>query len=255
MNIYSSGNLTRLILNNDRSIFIPDFLVKIYSDFEPLTKKIIQERVGIDDVFLDIGANVGYFSAIASQLVGEDGKVFSIEANPNIHDLLKLNLPYGNVKVLNTAVGNHSGKIDFFLTKDLVNSGVAPSPFGLSSQKIAVSISTLDQLFEEGCFGDKPINFIKCDVQGDEVAVLEGAARLIAESERLAVMVEWAPTWMKSSGFHDFIVLPKLLSEYGFKEIFAVDDYLKKILPVDEMIQEFAKDTSGRRFCNLFASK
>ena len=54
MNICSSGNLTRLILNNDRSIFIPDFLVKIYSDFEPLTKKIIQERVGIDDVFLDI---------------------------------------------------------------------------------------------------------------------------------------------------------------------------------------------------------
>lgn len=59
---------------------------------------------------------------------------------------------------------------------------------------------------------------------------------------------------MANAGF-DGKALPEFLAALGFQNIVVVDDYLKKNMSVSEMEAEFRKDTSGKRFCNVLASK
>jgi FkbM family methyltransferase len=241
------------LITGDYLSIIPS-LSKIYSDFEPLSAKVIVENIKKNDVFLDVGANMGFFSAIASKLVGSMGSVFSIEANPSILEILKSNTPNLNTTIINSAVGNRCGTTEFYVTDDTVNSGIAPSPFVKINQKITIPILTLDKLMEDGAFPDQRANFIKIDVQGDEVAVLEGAKSLIDHNDNLCILVEWAPGWMEMAG-HELNELPDLINSFGFKDIYVIDEYLKKRMTLQEMKKEFSLDKSGKRFCNIFAKK
>jgi FkbM family methyltransferase len=242
----------KLITGNYLSI-IPR-LSQIYSDFEPLSTKEIYEKTKENDVFIDVGANMGFFSAIASELVGKMGNVFSIEANPSILEILKSNTPNLNATIINSAVGNRCGTTEFYVTDDTVNSGIAQSPFVKNNQKITIPILTLDKLMEDKTFPDNRANFIKIDVQGDEVAVLEGAKKLINCNDRLCILVEWAPGWMEMAGYK-LNDLPDLITSLGFRKIYVIDEYLKKKLTLQEMKKEFSSDKSGKRFCNIFAIK
>ena len=241
------------LLTGDYLSIIPG-LSKIYSDFEPLSAKLISENIKENDVFIDVGANMGFFSVIASKLVGGRGRVFSIEANPSILEILKSNTPNLNTIIINSAIGNRCGTTEFYVTDDTVNSGIAPSPFVKINQKITIPILTLDKLMDDETFPDQRANFIKIDVQGDEVAVLEGAKSLIDRNDNLCILVEWAPGWMEMAGY-DLNQLPDLIKSYGFKDIYVIDEYLKKKMTIQEMKEVFSLDKSGKRFCNIFAKK
>jgi len=243
------------IINNDLEFQIPDNLKKIYTDFEPLTTKIISERLCAGETFVDIGANFGYFSLLAASIVGPSGQVFSVEASPKVLPILQDNTSkFSNIKIINSAVGDRKGLTEFFLTEDYVNSGVSKSPFLEKSEKITIAINTIDDLLEDILPFDYMVDIMKCDVQGDEISVLKGAEKTINKSLNLQLIVEWAPAWMKNAGF-DWELFPLYLRELGFSNIIVIDDYYKKQFTIDEMIAEFAKDTTGKRFCNILACK
>jgi FkbM family methyltransferase len=245
----------KLEIANKLFINVPKHLVKIYNDFEPLTTSYVSNHLRPGDVFLDVGANIGYFSALASRLVGESGHVYAVEASPEVLPILRDNTTeLGNVSLLDFAVGNRRGWTDFYLTDDYVNSGVSMNPFLDNARKITIPIETLDHWY----FGleqeRRRVDFIKCDVQGDELAVLEGARKLIASTKHLKLIIEWAPTWMKKAGY-DPESLPVAIESLGFKEVLIVDDWLQKEMSVHDMRVEFARDVTARRFCNIFAAK
>jgi FkbM family methyltransferase len=233
---------------------IPDNLQKIYTNFEPYTRKFIAEHLKPGEVFVDIGANFGFFSLLAAGLVGEPGgKVFAIEASPQVFPTLVSNTrAFGNIHNINSAAGDHAGVTDFYMTPDFVNSGVALSPFLQTAEKISIPIARLDDLLRQSPDFDGRVDFIKCDVQGDEVAVLNGARETIDANPGLRLIIEWAPAWMNNAGY-DAQALPQFLRELGFREITVVDDYRQKPMTLAEMEDEFRNDTTGRRFCNLFA--
>lgn len=245
----------RLEIADNLFIDVPPRLEKIYSEFEPLTTSYITKNVRLGDTFLDVGANIGYFSALASQLVGEAGSVFAVEASPEVLPILQGNIStFGNVSILQFAVGDHRGFTDFYLTDDYVNSGVSKTPFSDNVRKINVPIETLDHWYFGLDQRSRRVDFIKCDVQGDEVAVLNGARQMINECEHLNLVIEWAPTWMKEAGY-DPESLPSVIDSLGFKQVCVIDDWLQKVMTLDEMRSEFLRDTSAKRFCNIFASK
>lgn len=233
---------------------IPASLEKIYTRFEPLTTTTVCKHLQPGDTFIDIGANFGYFSLLAAHKVGPDGRVLAVEASPDVLPHLKKNLrPFHNATVIHTALGREKGTTEFFLTDDFVNSGVSASPFLTPARKISVAMDTLDSLLANRNM-HAGVQFIKCDVQGDEMAVLEGARGCIESAERLGLIVEWAPAWMRKAGY-DPLELPAFLKSLGFEHLTVVDDYLKKTMTIEEMRAEFEKDTTGRRFCNVLASK
>ncbi|MEW6204606.1 MAG: FkbM family methyltransferase [Pseudomonadota bacterium] len=232
---------------------IPQQLEKIYTRFEPLSTQVVCDLLRAGDTFLDIGANFGYFSLLAAHKVGAKGKVIAVEASPDVLPYLKKNLTeFSNTELIHAAVGKEKGLTEFYLTEDYVNSGVSQSPFLNKARQISVAMDTIDNLLDDR--GEISVQFIKCDVQGDEMAVLEGARKSISRSDRLNLIIEWAPAWMKKAGYEPS-EFPRFLQSLGFTSLVIVDDYLQRKMTVQEMEQEFEKDITGRRFCNVLASK
>jgi FkbM family methyltransferase len=120
----------------------------------------------------DIGANVGFYTLIASQLVGPTGQVIAFEPSPrNLHFLhhhLDLN-QVSNVRILDLAVSNGEGTAQFLVGNDPRTSKMT------SSGDIIVRTAALDHLAEHLPTPD----LIEMDIEGAEYAALRGAEQLL----------------------------------------------------------------------------
>jgi hypothetical protein len=99
----------------------------------------------------------------------------------------------------------------------------------------------------------KEINFLKIDVQGDDIKTLLGAKKIIKRSKNIKILIEWAPAWMKSAGY-TALDLPKALIRLGFKKLIVLDDWQNKKIEVKDFQKIIKKDTQKKRHVNLFAS-
>ncbi len=129
-------------------------------------------------VFFDIGANVGFYTLLASVLVQDAGRVYAFEPCPRNTRYLEKHVAINktqNVTVFRAAVGDHSGECRFEEAED--------SAMGRVSETggIAVQVVALDELHAEGVL---PLpNVMKIDVEGAEAPVLRGAQRMLTVSE------------------------------------------------------------------------
>ena len=143
--------------------------------FEYEKRRLFEKTVRPGDVVFDVGACVGFYSLLASVLVGKTGRVFAFEPLPaNIRDLnehLKRN-KITNVTVIQSAVSDAAGFA-------LFNPGPDRSMGHLSAQgTLAVKTVSLDAMVEEG--NCPAPDHIKIDVEGSEMPVLRGAVSLLA---------------------------------------------------------------------------
>jgi FkbM family methyltransferase len=140
-------------------------------------KRLAFERiVQPGQIVFDVGANVGFYTLLASVLVGPGGRVFAFEPiEQNLVFLRKhLSLNHAlNVTVLAVAASDHKGTALFD-----TSSGRAMGSLG-DGGSLRVDVITLDELIDTG---ELPVpNYIKLDVEGAELRVLKGAAKLLAK--------------------------------------------------------------------------
>ena len=84
--------------------------------YEPDVRAALQYFLKLGNTFIDCGANIGYFSVLANNLVGKAGKVISIEANPVTFSLLEANLKANNFGVpIHCALTNEAGEVELFM--------------------------------------------------------------------------------------------------------------------------------------------
>lgn len=79
--------------------------------YEDETSDILIDNLKKDDTFIDVGANNGYFSLLASTLVGKKGRVFAFEPNPRAINKLKKSIKlnkFKNIKAFNIALGSRN---------------------------------------------------------------------------------------------------------------------------------------------------
>ena len=125
----------------------------------------------------DLGANVGFYSLLASVLVGPEGKVFSFEPAPRNLKLLRTHLELNHVTncdVWDVAVGRCAGMGEF-------DPGPNPSVGRLSTAShntFTVGIVALDNLVTSGHLPEP--NLIKCDIEGGEYDALMGATEVLS---------------------------------------------------------------------------
>jgi FkbM family methyltransferase len=242
-------------INKDIELAVPVALQAIYTNFEPVTASIIHQTLAPGGLFIDIGANFGFFSLLASALLGEQGAVIAVEASPEVYPQFLKNIQGSkNISAFNVALGDREGVTNFFMTDDYVNSGVAQSPFLVGGREVQVPITTLGSLISTHPELIRSPSMIKLDVQGDEMYVLEGARDFIKGELGIKLIIEWAPAWMRNAG-SDPELLPEYLAELGLTNLTVIDDWLGKTMSLGEMIDEFRKDQTGKRFCNLLAEK
>jgi FkbM family methyltransferase len=144
--------------------------------WEPLLSGWIESRLAPGDVFVDVGANMGYFSLLAARAVGPAGGVVAIEAAPPTFAKLTTNVgcnPGANVRRVHAAAGAREGRIAFYRApwNDAESSTVADprlEPVG------EVEAFPLPRLLSEAEIARTRL--IKVDVEGGEWDVLAGLA-------------------------------------------------------------------------------
>jgi FkbM family methyltransferase len=135
------------------------------------------------DVVLDIGANAGAFAVAMAKEVGPRGRVFAFEPIPDTYDVLveavRLS-SLANIETLCLAASDHPGRADFVIPEAEAFAGFYQAHVATdkdAGSRIAVELDSLDSLLSLGRI--PPASFIKCDVEGHELAVLRGARELV----------------------------------------------------------------------------
>lgn len=125
-------------------------------------------------VVYDVGANVGFYTLLASVLVGPQGKVFAFEPLPRTIDILRRHVrinDLANVTIFAGAVSDHEGTARF-------DAGAIPEMGHLSDKgEFEVQLFQLDALLAAGRIA--PPALMKIDVEGAEVDVLTGAKHIL----------------------------------------------------------------------------
>jgi len=141
--------------------------------YELEKQKLFGKIVKKGDVVYDVGAHVGFYTLLAAELVGPNGKVFAFEPLPRNIFYLKKHIKINkcnNVEIIEAAVSDKEGETNFLESE---------STTSRLDQKGSLKVKTvsLDNLWREGKV--LPPDLIKIDVEGAELEVLKGAKDLI----------------------------------------------------------------------------
>lgn len=166
------------------------------------TMEWIESEVRPDDVFLDIGANIGIYTIASALRIGPAGKVYAFEPHKvNAVSLLRNVQANGlgsRVEVFSCALSDSEGMLDFNYAS--LSSASTASQLGHrripgSSQEFApvasekVYSTSVDNLISRRSL--RPPTLVKIDVDGNEIAILRGMKGLLADGQRpRAVQVE-----------------------------------------------------------------
>jgi FkbM family methyltransferase len=163
-------------------------------------------------VVVDVGANVGYYTLLASRLVGEEGRVFAFEPEPQNYDLLCKNIKANgcrNVIAEQKAVWKKSGEETLFLDKsNLGGHSLVRANVMDKDGSVCVKVTSLDEYF--GAL-ECPVDFIKMDVQGSEMGVFDGMEKIMKQDCPLGIMAEFWPEGIRNSGVSPEVFLERLV--------------------------------------------
>ena len=161
----------------------------------------ILENIRQDDVCLDVGANYGYFSRIMQFMAKSRGRVYAVEANPELANLLaKSNEDFqipesASMEILNVAAWNKSENLTLTIDADFLGGSSVSSLVSSRLKKldeVVVAGVTLDSVI------DDQITFLKMDIEGAEPNAWDGM-RNISKSLRVGIIE------INEGVSHDFI--------------------------------------------------
>ena len=165
-------------------------LVYLYGFSDNLTYfALYRDHVRPGSIAIDVGANLGIHSLVLSRCVGRQGSVLAYEPSGALHDRLLRNIEVNhasNVVVRRIGLWERSGKVGFDPRADDFNIGKGKmSP----ASRVQVEARTVD---EEAENLGTPIDLIKIDVEGAELAVLKGARKTLSRHKPVLIL-EFAP--------------------------------------------------------------
>ncbi len=206
----------KMFLHPDDSVIT----ARIMADriWEPTETHWVVRMLREGDTFIDVGANVGYYTLIASRLVGPTGHVVAFEPDPVAFRIMKRNVQLNgleNVTLERKALSNESGVIQLFLAD--ANKGDHRIFQTDEEQRPSIDVDavTLDDYLGADVAS---VDFVKIDTQGAEGLILEGMQRILASNPELVIALEYWPYALAELEFeardvlehlraHDFLFL------------------------------------------------
>ena len=160
--------------------------------YERYESELFRSKAKTDMTIIDIGANLGYYTAIASRLTGDNGLVIAFEPEPNFFKLLSRNISRNNMKnaiCFEIAVAEKNGLTNLYLSNENKghNSIIRSEELKTSTQ---VKTTTLDDFL----FYQKitKVDIIKMDIEGAEILALEGMKNTLMKHLPL-LFLEFSP--------------------------------------------------------------
>ena len=198
--------------------------------YEPPTARVIADRLKPGDTFVDVGANSGFFTLLASIRVGAAGKVWSFEPVPSMRGRLQTNLTLNgmsNVAVHDVAVSNASGECVFHEGPSGHKGVSSLRALDNEAKSFTVTTRPLDEIIPE----TSPVKLIKIDVEGAEQLVVEGMRRLVMR-QRPDIVVEVTDQYLAAFG-HRAETLCRSLCDMGYAMYRIEDDHLVRMQPAE----------------------
>ena len=164
------------------------------------------------DIFLDIGANIGWNTVFGSMAVGTTGQVYSFEPDSKNFQLLENNKErnnLSNVTLVKQALGEseYIGQL-FQSNNNFGNHMLSPEYYSPDThpERVSVPVTTLDRFLDSNSISQEKIALIKIDVEGSEPRVLEGAKKFFSRY-RPVIAIEFSPFCIKQCGSSMFDIL------------------------------------------------
>jgi len=163
------------------------------NEFESAEIKFVQKYLRPGMTALDIGAHHGLYTLLASKQVGPSGKVVAFEPSPRERKQLSRNVSLNscaNVRISPFALGSNRSETDLYLVdggEDGCNS-LRPPIVNSETHPVRVDVYPFDDIAPE--LGLRKVDFVKLDVEGAELDVLNGALGLLRTVPRPVLLVE-----------------------------------------------------------------
>jgi len=191
--------------------------------WEPNISSLTELILARGDVFVDIGANIGYYSLLASKLVGAEGSVIAIEASPSTFQILSTHVrenKAANVRIINKAAADAPGSLMLYraLPGNLGTATTTKSR-GYDEEAIVESVP-IDHILS--CEERSRLRLIKIDIEGGELLVLRRFIQTINMYPAGINLIVEVSTWEDPCGWSDVFAQLRLA---GFHAYLIENDY------------------------------
>lgn len=192
LNIASMGRGLKRTINGHRLRLPTRYFRYFPEEYESENFEFLTNSCKPGSVIIDIGAHIGLFSVIASQVTGEKGKVYAFEPAPDTFTLLQKTLSINHnrsvIEPFQKAVGREPGKITFFVSDDKADNSNSLVNYkdDRPLHGIDVELTSVDA-FVKGK-GITKLDFIKIDVEGAEYDTLRGAAETLRNLKPVCIV-------------------------------------------------------------------
>lgn len=189
--------------------------------YENYSLQKVKELIPPRGSFLDIGANIGFYSLNIAQHLQGVGHIYAFEADPGVAYQLKSNVQLNpfcrNVDVISAAISNKDGHLSFYQSPGSCSGAGSLNCFADFDKKstvVQVPTTTIDRFFE-----DKGITHIDCakiDVEGSEPELLEGAYKTLQQKRLKHILIEFNGVRLAERGvsFSDFM---QIFQHHGYQ--------------------------------------
>jgi len=185
--------------------------------FEPEDRKLIKSNLSHGDIFIDIGANEGFYTVIGAKAVSELGKVIAVEPQTRLMSILSKNVELNdlhNVTLINSAISDGQiGELEIYLSPSTNTGASSITNKYFISNKQAVVAQSLESIFDE--YEITTADFVKVDVEGFEAEVIRGAANLLADHRIQRLYVDFHASILQKRNI-DAHELHDLIISYGY---------------------------------------
>lgn len=207
---------------------------------------LLYKYIKPNDTVLDIGANIGFYSEIFSEIIGTKGAVHCFEPDKTNFKHLKNRIGnYKNVHLYNKAVSEKDETIKIYTSKllNVDHRTYKPDDY---DEEIDIEAVSLDLFLKDV----SNISFIKIDIQGFEMSAMKGMVQILKHNN-LKILSEFWPYGLKKAGY-DIVMYFNFLTQIGFT-IYLINDNQLSLLS-EEKVKTFM-DLPEDIYMNIFAAK
>ena len=236
---------------NPRDQFITTTMVTT-GTWEPTETSVLRAQLRPGDTYVDVGAYIGYYTVIASKLVGQSGRVIAFEPDPRNFALLKRNVETNgctNVILEQLALSDRPGSIKLFL-HDVSKGSHSIVEFAGAAGTVEVEAVPLDDYLAEW---ERQIDVVKIDTEGAEAIILDGMRGTFKRYRNARLLMEFYPYKLRRSGREAESLLEELRS-LGFR-FYNVDEKELEVVPVTaaQLLDQYPPDKPV--WTNLFLER
>jgi FkbM family methyltransferase len=206
---------------------------------EPEATRVVRQLVRPGDIVVDVGANFGWYTTLLAEAVDMTGRVYAFEPVPSTYERLiehlQLNQLEARATAVRAAVAEASGKAPVYVFKELSHGCASLSTLNEKEyQAVEAPVIRLDEYLRDQMV--ERIDFLKCDVEGSELAVLKGCGQFLYSSEAPIILVEVNEDTSRAFGFVKDDIW-RYLSEVGYDHFYdiASSHRLCRITRIDDL--------------------